>query len=849
MRLDFKSVLLSFGSIILFASIHTGQGWNVELVSTLYDDWDSAEAVDVRGNYAYVATSYSGLAVVDISDPENPFEVTYINTGITSDLAIVGDYIYATSYGLTIFDISDPENPFEVGNCYVPYAYHLDVQDDLACVTTSDSGMSIIDISDPENPFVVGSIVSRASASDVVIQGSYAYLVSYIFVEPEDGYLQIIDISDPTNPFETDYWFSNTQIKGVAVSGSYAYTAATGGGLRVIDISDPFNPFLAENLLPTNSYCTLVELYRNLAYVVNFGISVVDISDPLNLVELGFCDVQGATGIFVDEEYSYVSADGYGLRTLDISNPANPFEIGYYDPNGKSCDIVLIGDIAYIAAKWGGGLRIVDVSDPLNPFEISRLEIEESNSYGIGVSGDIVCLAEFFEGGLRIIDISDINNPVEVSFLELGSIAYQVELEGNYAYVANSNNGLRVVDISDCANPVIVGTCPMSSCNDVDIDNGYAFVAMGYDGDMAVIDISDPTNPMYVSSMAFQGYLAAVSVLGDYVYTAHRYGGLRIIDVSNPTSPVLLAQYYTINRSEDVTAFGDYAFLAQRYYGLQVFNVSNPTNPELVGSYDTPGWGEAVAVSGNLAYFCDLHYFEIFDYTDAVGIIPDVSVTLTPFNPPILIPANGGNFEFNFELGNTGTDPVVMDIWTMVTLPNGTEYGPIINFQDFNLQPGANPNRDRDQNIPANAPTGNYTYDAYVGEYPDSVYAEDHFDFEKLETDNGSSMVSDWNNWGEGFGDIVAIRESIPTKFALHPAFPNPFNSSTTISFDLPEAGKVSLIVYDIQGREVAKLVDGMKPAGSHQIVLDAKDLTSGVYFARLTAGEFRQVRKMLLVK
>ena len=85
--------------------------------------------------------------------------------------------------------------------------------------------------------------------------------------------------------------------------------------------------------------------------------------------------------------------------------------------------------------------------------------------------------------------------------------------------------------------------------------------------------------------------------------------------------------------------------------------------------------------------------------------------------------------------------------------------------------------------------------------------------------------------------------------FELLSPSPNPFNQHTVLDFVLPAAGKISLIVYDITGREVTKLVDGMKPAGSHQVVFDAKDLSSGVYFARLETGEFRQTIKVLVVK
>lgn len=79
--------------------------------------------------------------------------------------------------------------------------------------------------------------------------------------------------------------------------------------------------------------------------------------------------------------------------------------------------------------------------------------------------------------------------------------------------------------------------------------------------------------------------------------------------------------------------------------------------------------------------------------------------------------------------------------------------------------------------------------------------------------------------------------------------FPNPFNPETHLSFTLPEASKVSLIVYDISGREVARLINGFQSAGFHEVTFNAPDLPSGVYFARLTAGTFQQTQKLLLVK
>ncbi len=96
--------------------------------------------------------------------------------------------------------------------------------------------------------------------------------------------------------------------------------------------------------------------------------------------------------------------------------------------------------------------------------------------------------------------------------------------------------------------------------------------------------------------------------------------------------------------------------------------------------------------------------------------------------------------------------------------------------------------------------------------------------------------------------------DRIPTKFALYTNRPNPFNPTTTIAYDLAQGVKVNLTIYDVHGREVKQLVNGVQPAGNHQIVWDGRNasntqVASGVYFYRLAAGQFVQTKKMVLLK
>lgn len=90
---------------------------------------------------------------------------------------------------------------------------------------------------------------------------------------------------------------------------------------------------------------------------------------------------------------------------------------------------------------------------------------------------------------------------------------------------------------------------------------------------------------------------------------------------------------------------------------------------------------------------------------------------------------------------------------------------------------------------------------------------------------------------------------SIPTAFSLRQNYPNPFNPSTTIEFRISDLGFVSLKVFDVLGREVATLVNDVKSPGEHRTHLDGSNLPSGIYFYRLTAGQFVETRKAVLIK
>ncbi|MCW8817567.1 MAG: T9SS type A sorting domain-containing protein, partial [Ignavibacteriaceae bacterium] len=99
------------------------------------------------------------------------------------------------------------------------------------------------------------------------------------------------------------------------------------------------------------------------------------------------------------------------------------------------------------------------------------------------------------------------------------------------------------------------------------------------------------------------------------------------------------------------------------------------------------------------------------------------------------------------------------------------------------------------------------------------------------------------------YSNEVDANVTVPNRFELVQNYPNPFNPSTTIQFALPQSSFVTLKVYNALSQEVCTLVNGFTESGIHSINFDASNLNSGIYFYKLDAGKYSDVRKMTLIK
>lgn len=285
-------------------------------------------------------------------------------------------------------------------------------------------------------------------------------------------------------------------------------------------------------------------------------------------------------------------------------------------------------------------------------------------------------------------------------------------------------------------------------------------------------------------------------------------------------------------------------------FGMHTHTVTSNTN--LFNSGDIlPGQSFSFTFNtvGDYAYHC-IYHPTLMNATVHARTSTNMTfaLTLTPVNPPIVIPAGGGTFSYTAQGTNLTNVMQNTTFWTKIYPPNnGLPFQTI--SKGVSLPPGGSRGATIQQSVAGTSPAGLYTFVGNVGSNPDTVRAWSTFTFTK------SAVLIDGTGW-----ESVLLEDwhDVPTPAASNPAtpqklellnYPEPFNPSTTIQYGLPTEGLVRLEVFNASGARVATLIDGIQAAGEHQTVFDASNLPSGLYIYRLNFAGQTISNKMMLIK
>jgi len=182
------------------------------------------------------------------------------------------------------------------------------------------------------------------------------------------------------------------------------------------------------------------------------------------------------------------------------------------------------------------------------------------------------------------------------------------------------------------------------------------------------------------------------------------------------------------------------------------------------------------------------------------------------------------------------------DTWAFINIPVQTPYG--LKFLDQNL--GWCVGVSNGNGVISRTIDGGLNWVTQKTE-PNNNYWDISFINHSTGWVSGNGIISSTENGN--ITTVTQISSQVPEKYSLKQNYPNPFNPSTIINFDIKNSTFASLVIYDMNGREVKTLVNQNLSAGSYNYDFNAGELTTGVYFYTLTTSDFKETKKMMLVK
>jgi hypothetical protein len=287
---------------------------------TLFE-MDDAYRVRIHDNNAYVTAWESGLKIIDVSDSMNPFQRSELPVFTPTASAIDGDvfYIIGLQSGFTSVDMTNREHPGFLDSFPIFTPYCIDMNGNYCWVTTA-ADLYLIDIQNPSDCRIVRNWSTDEDLRSLFVEDNYQYLIDSVS-------FMIFDISDPVNPsYVSEILYPDP--RAIQVSGDYAYVVDTEIGLIIIDISSKENPVEVSRLECDQGCFRNVKIEGNRAFLVGeinnsdklISVNIADKTTPLFESSL-FVDVD-INDFYVQGNYAYVACGKY-VEIVNLSNPSN----------------------------------------------------------------------------------------------------------------------------------------------------------------------------------------------------------------------------------------------------------------------------------------------------------------------------------------------------------------------------------------------------------------------------------------------------------------------------------------------------------------------------------------------
>ncbi|MCH7964009.1 MAG: choice-of-anchor B family protein [Bacteroidetes bacterium] len=880
-------ILIFICSSSAFAQYVPGVNNNVTMLANLdeYSVYSNIWGyIDPSGNEYALIGHDAGTSIINITDPANPVEVTMI-PGPTAPGTIWREI---QTYQQYAYVVSEHTSPIDL------------------------TGIQIIDLSGlPDSAVLIKRYIwpgvdsTNARAHTVSVDGQgYLYIqggTATLGGVVQNG-IRIFDISDPVNPlplstYDTKY-VHDVFIQDSILFASNIFTPP--GTIDILNIADRSNPQLITTLtyaglMAHNSWTTpdrnyLVSSDESAGQTIKiWDISVLWDNDPNNNDEIVLVGeyISDTTQIAHEPrimgDYAFISHYVEGVRILDISDPSDPVEVGYYD-TFQGTGGVFDGD-------WG-----------VYPFFPSRNFVVSDIQTGLYIFRFDSVSAGGIEGVITNKQSGLPEPDVELYFIEAGKTILNSS-DGSYSFRTNEGDHTIVLSKFGFISDTFSVTLPSGTniVQNFTIGENLAQLSLSFDSISVNLPVDSMlTEQLIISNSGPSGVLEYTldDVSGPFeflrgykknFYTRKNWNDLKInINTSNISDIHISKSINTVQGLGDtiiIDPAGDLIFgtggdmtgvfatkdISSVTIEFQFLNNVDLDSTFIIFSLDTdfdpntgafPGgfglnlpeqnigseYDIIVDVPGLFTFPPQPLMYYIFEGTNknpsgnpvAIGSI-SVNADIISLTIPLSSIEDDGNmaiagFGGHFDAGAGG--------------PTSIDYIPDVGHGTI----GVNPFSDLPW-LSLSSMEGSLN----SGEADTIEVTFDTNGLEKNQTYNGFIAVTT-NVAGNEFvtipvslftGPPVSVDEEelVPIGFELMQNYPNPFNPSTIIKYSVPENGFVKLSVYNLVGEEVSVLVNQEVDAGFYEVTFNAANLSSGIYFYRLQAGNTIQIKKMVLLK
>ncbi len=400
--------------------------------------------------------------------------------------------------------------------------------------------------------------------------------------------------------------------------------------------------YVTQDFYATSSICKGIDIQGRKAYIVVDhptavdSLEILDITSPSFMIQMSSrtsYDEMISIKIHGDILYAGVNTSWNRCNVYNATDPtalgAAPNFIDSQVVDGGVTDIATYGHLIYFIAynsTSNRALRVLDAADPATTNLITNAWANKK-AHGLDIAGQLAYVAASDEG-FYVLDISDKYQAIEFDFIPLPGFASDVVVDGRYAYVAAGEAGMHVIDVFDPHNIALIGTIDTDGFARNLVKQGNTLYVACMDGGLFTLDVADPTNPSYVTKMIFGvDNVWDVDTFGNYIFVARDTGVSSILASADGGGLMdfgvdAYQSSFDGYQCWDVQVKGDIAYVAGGTDGFYTLNIRDPLNPILLDREPMVGSDlRNLDVEGQYAYLVTTTGVYTYDVSDPANIV------------------------------------------------------------------------------------------------------------------------------------------------------------------------------------------------------------------------------------